>query len=357
MRIAAFRKRLIIKYIERISYNEFFFSLYKYNRMIKKIDNIQPFNELFFINCFYNSLFSIINYYQKSIIPFLSNSILVYSYNSNNEISFSVDFISKYNDKELLGKMGIIQQPKKDTNHLIQDIIISIDNNNPILLSVDCFYLPIRPEFYLKKHCRHALTVYGYDNHNLKFYIIEQKHFDSLTYAKTEINCKDLLNGFKGYIELAPQNLPYSEFELNNNKTINHINDSIYIYKENIINNYENIQNGLILMEKFISDYKKIFLNEFNLKQNCTTIIEGINKIINAKKAQNYMLNKLLHEVNHPLVKLSIEIENIWTFIRYKLAKYKFSTIYRQKDFIDLENKLIEILNNEINYLQNIKDL
>ena len=36
----------------------------------KLLDNITPFNELFYKSCFYNSLFSVVTHFNKDLIPF-----------------------------------------------------------------------------------------------------------------------------------------------------------------------------------------------------------------------------------------------------------------------------------------------
>lgn len=48
----------------------------------KYIANIEPFNDLYFMNCFFSSLFPVVLSYKKDILPLLINSVMVYSLNS-----------------------------------------------------------------------------------------------------------------------------------------------------------------------------------------------------------------------------------------------------------------------------------
>lgn len=320
----------------------------------KSLYRIEPYNDLYFKSCFYNSMFSVINYYNKSIIPFLINSVPIYIYDCIEEERFSLEYMDTFSREELLAKMDIVVFSKQNNTNIVEDIIDSINQNKPIIVNIDCFYMPIRTEYYLKSHWEHSILIYGYDNIKQIFNIIEQKYVDSLTYNKIELKYNDLINAYKGFLNLSAKNLKrdsYREYGLNQNDDLinNDSNEYINIFRQNIYNNCEDINKGLQSLENFLLDFEAIFMDEMALRKNANNLISGLNIIINGKKVEKYKLEKLFSK-EHALSNLVLEIENNWNSIRYTLVKYMFSSLYNQQNFEKLKSKLITIKETENSY-------
>lgn len=318
------------------------------------ISKIEPYNDLYFKNCIYNSLFSVINYYNKSIMPFLINSIPIYYYNCDEEKHFSIKYIDTYSTEELLEEMMIVVNSKQNNTSIVEDIITSIDKNEPVIVFINCFYMPVRTENYLKTHLEHPIIIYGYDNIRKVFNIIEQKHNDSLSYYKTELQYNDLINSYNGYINLTTKNRKinsYKEYRLKQNHNLlnNDSSEYIKIFKRNTYINYENINNGLQSLEKFILDFEDIFIDEIVLEKNVNSLVLGLNEIINSKKVEKYKIEKLFGK-DHTLYILILKIEDNWSSIRYTLAKYMFSSLYNQQRFEKLKSIFIDIQDIEDTY-------
>lgn len=322
----------------------------------KEIQNIEPYNELFFISCYYNSMFSVLKYYNKSIMPFLVNCISKYIYNGNRQgIFFSVAHYPVIEVDELLRRMGVIIYSKQNNYNIIQDAINSILNNRPVIVTVDCFFMPIRSEFYMKKHAPHAILVYGFSNTTEMFSIIEQKNADSLNYCKTNLGYTDLFNSYKGFLELDNPYLiktTYCEYDIDKSYDChrNAINGYQKNYKLNITQKREDIEIGLKFLDSFIKDFELMLVDEFLLRQSIPKLLVGFNDIINTKKFEGYMLNNLFG-IEGKLTKLNKEIGANWGLIRSKLIKYMFSSVYKPKEFTDLMNNLQYIYRDECLYL------
>ena len=322
---------------------------------IKNINSIESYNELFFMHCFYNSLFSVLNYHGKSIIPVLVNSIPLYKYDNNSEeISFSMDFISYLEVDEVLDKMGVEVITKNNNTTLVNDIIASINDGRPVIVSIDCYYMPIRPEFYLNKHWSHVILVYGYDDIKKNFNIIEQKFVDTLTYSKLELEYEHLINSYKGYLELEFDNsdkVSYCEYGLKNNyvESNSSMNEYSQIYLKNIYSGSKDIEQSLQLLKKFVEDFDMIFMDEQALKKYAKNLLNGLNAIINCKIVEKLKVQDLFEEADE-LIKLITETESSWNLIRNKMARYTFSSVYRQKDYVEIRSKLEGIYNAEVRY-------
>lgn len=325
---------------------------------MKKIHNIEPYNELFFISCFYNCLFSIIKYHEKSNMSFLINNIPLYNYQSLKGNYLTINNLFAINTKELLEQIGIEELSKQNDMNVIADLISSIDENKPVLLNIDRYFMPGDEEFYLQRHKGQVILIYGYDEIQMTFNIIEQKHEDSLTYHKKTISYEDVNNLYKGYLQLLDINLSKNSFrqyylkEDFQEEKIDYKN----LYLQANKNYEQDIKMGLQSLESFIKDYELLFLVEQNIRKNGASLLDGLNKVINAKKTEI----KILHDLfggEHHLTSLKIEVETKWSIIRSKLARFIFSSIYQKEAFINLQTILNDIYQLESKFYNTIYEM
>jgi hypothetical protein len=321
---------------------------------IRLLENIEPFNDLFFINCYYNSLFPILLYYKKSILPILIN--YVFSYNYKKELvnsSISSNYIPVKNSEEILSEIGIKLCVKVNNNNLIEDTIQSITHSKPVIADINCYYLPIRKE-YLKNHLIHTILIYGFNNLEKTFNIIEQKYGDSLSYQKSIITYSDYESSYYGVSELNDKDkklacyYQYSLLEGYNEDAVLDVNNSIKELRMNLQSKIQYIDLGLVMLKEFLDDSTTIF-SESALKQNINNLVEGLNSIVNAKRVEYYKMEKALGSM-HQLTIICANIEKKWSFIRSKCVKYLYSSNYKQSDFQDVIKKISEIYFDEINY-------
>lgn len=151
----------------------------------KILSNIEPFNDIFYQYCFYNSFFPVVHHFDKSIMPILINDVIVYNYEKEkNWFCSNVQYIPLKTETELFEYLSISRNAKVISENLIDDAIKSINNNRPVIIWVDCFHIPDRADAYLKKHNEHTLLVYGFNEYNQTLCIIEHDHSENLTYKK-----------------------------------------------------------------------------------------------------------------------------------------------------------------------------
>lgn len=72
------------------------------------LENIEPFNDIWYKNCFYSSLFPIVLYFNKTITPYLFNELYFYSYDSD-EMVVGQNTVKIAPEYSLLESIGILK--------------------------------------------------------------------------------------------------------------------------------------------------------------------------------------------------------------------------------------------------------
>ena len=103
-------------------------------------------------------------------------------------------------DIELLLEEGIAVKTQDLSEDIVKDLTSSISNGNPAVIWIDCYYEPIRTDMYLKEHWAHMLLVYGFNEQEQTFDILEQKNREALLYERRTISYVDIVSSYNGYL-------------------------------------------------------------------------------------------------------------------------------------------------------------
>ena len=325
----------------------------------KIIEGIEPFNEVFYRDCFYNSLFPIIKYFKRDILTFLINDVAVYKEDDKtSKLNFNAEFTSIYSFERLCcGESLIKLECKTKSDDLIKDIIDSIKKERPVILFIDCYYKNMKSKMHSGEHWFHTVTLFGYDLNNETFDVIEHKHRDSLGYEKRKIGFTELKNCHEGYIQNFLEELKrdsYYSFYLDEN-----IRDSYQpknnkllskIFKNNVLLKKQEIIDGINRLQAFTKEFEEIVNNEEELRKNSQDIVNVISNIINCKRVEKYKLENLL-PTEYEMINLGDMVIEEWSKIRRIIGKHLFSGIYKPddikraissiKDIVELENLYI----------------
>lgn len=295
----------------------------------KVIENIEPFNDIYFKSCFYNSLFPVVNYFRSDLNSILFNDIIVYDSEPEKiEPDIGVKYIPVLSDEQLIDHLKLEVEMKESCPDIIDRIQTDISQSRPVILWVDSFYEPLRTDTYMKHHTPHTLLIYGYDKKEELFYIIEHKSRENLSYKKRQIAYSDVSLAVKGYQEnfKTPDRFSYYSFiALRTNS------DGEKKLQSQLLEDFsarrEGIFEGLRHLEKFLEHYRRTVLNEKLLKINVKRLVECLNTVINFKRVECYRFNRVFSD-NHHLSRLAREIEELWEFLRVDVAKYLFFYMY-----------------------------
>lgn len=173
----------------------------------KRIGKIIPFNQFLFINCYYNSLFTVFDHYHLPIHKILMKTS-VEAMKKDNALSIAYRFVE--DEKKMLHDLGLASEPIGDCR-LDRRIRVAIDRKHFIILDVDCYYLSVRKEFYQKQHYNHTLLVYGYTQDMKNIIVMEQKNAESLSYQEKIIPYEELE---RAYHALKQNDYPNHSIEI-----------------------------------------------------------------------------------------------------------------------------------------------
>jgi|GEM_PF-5824192 len=168
--------------------------------MKKTIFDVNPWNEMYYNNCYFSALFAMLLHFQKSITPVLLSNLFFYK--KNGKLLFEMERKPLFTDakSDIVAKMGITEADYEKTDDIIDIIKNGIENDALPMVWIDCYYEPIRPDAYLQNHWGHILLVYGYDDAMQTVEFLEHSYTDSFTYKRATMSYDDFRschNGFK----------------------------------------------------------------------------------------------------------------------------------------------------------------
>lgn len=168
------------------------------------ISGIKPFNEFYFLNCFYSALFPVMIARGSNVINFLVNSPLIYSWEGCTEQRFlSADCCHVQELEAVLLNEGIDVEAYGITNRFTYDLTKALCRGRAVIVNVDCFYEPIRQDCYQTMHWHHSLLAYGLNSETGMVQILEQSRSDVLDYRETSIALEDLSCMYEGIFSIS----------------------------------------------------------------------------------------------------------------------------------------------------------
>ncbi|TKI55085.1 hypothetical protein E8L90_06225 [Brevibacillus antibioticus] len=323
------------------------------------LSNIEPFNELFYKSCFYNSLFPILQYFDTRKTPVLANDVLLYTWDEPNlKVPFTIDYEVNLSESELLQQLGITSKELHYQAEFMDDIKAALMQSHPVIVWIDSFYSSIRQDTYHKIHKAHSLLVYGFDDTQEVFHIMEHKHADTLSYEPRRISYEDMKKAYSGYHEYLNSANREAYFEFYKCGT-NYPNEMVYddssydltVFQANHVRFKNLILERLELIHIFADHFAYITSTSNNLQEFGEELLSRINEIINAKLAEKYKL-KVVGYPNPAAVQLLDQVMANWRMIRVIIGKFLFSGIYKTADLQLCLNKLQHIYETEQRYYQ-----
>ncbi len=163
-----------------------------------KRNEVEPFNDIWYKDCFYNGLMPIIKYFNGSIDDYIVNDLAgIYKLSNNQEYTI-LEYDSQLSDGiNCLNEIGITLCSFNQCDNLVSKIIELLNNDNLVMTYIDCFYEPIRKDTFHQNHWPHVLLIYGYDED--AFYINESEYIDDVRYKKMVIHKQELEECVNGY--------------------------------------------------------------------------------------------------------------------------------------------------------------
>jgi 3-oxoacyl-(acyl-carrier-protein) synthase/acyl carrier protein len=166
------------------------------------LEMVEPFNNFFFVNCYFNALFSVLCYYKYPVSHLILACPIQFLCDRN---SFTLEYTCLEPWQDMLKDISLKLIVRSEKINLQLEILENLsEKRRPVILSIDCFYLSYRHDMYQKQHFVHSLLVYGYDGNASLFHIIDQVNAESLSYQKFTISVCELQQAYEGYLEHFP---------------------------------------------------------------------------------------------------------------------------------------------------------
>lgn len=344
-------KQYIVEIIHYVAVQQ---SIYNSLQEKKVLSGIEPFNEVFYKDCFYNSFFAVAKYLGRNTDLFFANDTFIYSdRDDKNPLNIDVEYIVSEGLNSTIEKCGIKTNTVVSTNDIIRNIKMAIANDRPAIVRVDCFYESIRIDTYQKRHWPHMLLIYGYDDTEKVFNIIEHSDINGLDYSKKTISYQNIIQCYNGLLSnfLVGDSYPtFLEFYIEESNYKNEY-ENLYssILAHNMLKNRDILLKRLERVKTFADDVSKIIFDEKELSASIDNLSFSLTNMLKIKYTEAYRISKLLkddsgiNETMDTIIELLKLTKNI-------LDKYKLSRIYREKSLTTVNNNLKRLYDLEYKY-------
>jgi len=291
---------------------------------MKIIEGIQPYNDIFYKSCFYNSFFPITQWMNKNIYPHIANDLM--TYDQENSGALRIEYTPFRDVKDIFKEEGYEINIKIKSENIVHELIESIQSNQPTIVWIDSFYENIRPDLYGVEHWKHSLLVFGYQKNEQRFAIMEHSNRDSLNYKLQWISFESMETAYNEFFNNA--------IPIDNTPTFHSFSNYFQVKKSNwselfthnMFNHLELYKQGIDNLAKYVHFMKEMILHPYMLQEHSNTIYTGINEIINAKQVEFMRFASFDSHIDRMnLVNMLLES---WKNVRTIFARYHFS---RQK--------------------------
>ncbi|WP_151732789.1 BtrH N-terminal domain-containing protein [Paenibacillus tengchongensis] len=320
----------------------------------KMINGIQAFNDFYYKDCFYNALFPIVLHFGRNIMNFFYNDISFYTCREQKDwTSFQADYLSENPLESVIESIGVHVNKLGRVSDVVKKLQESLDNDYPVILSIDCFYMSIRRDTFMKEHHPHHILIYGYSEERNHFLVMEHKHKDSLSYDKTEVSFSDISNSYQGYLVnfCGQEKFSYLEFSEGRFKEGT---ESINMYREqfksNLFKHNEIIIQGLESLAEYTNIFKKELEEGMQFPAYINNLLKSVNTTVNVKKVETYRIKNLLPE-NLIIRSYCEKILSSWLFVRNVLVRSMYICDIKTDYFEKCTEKLDEIHHLELQYM------
>lgn len=282
-------------------------------------ENIEPFCDIFYIDCFYNSLLPILKNYGVDKKVILGSYVPVLREEAT--LGAMLKWECAGDRAEILKGFGVEEKALIEEPDICEAIKQHLDDDELVIVYIDCFYEKGRNDTFMKEHWAHTILVYGYDELEEEFSILEHSAKENLDYAPRKISYSDLIKCYRSVVKLyGEENKP-----------------SLYCYKKtgdepktNVVINP--IKAYVALMDSFeetgsaIEAFKEKMLglteNEEEYLSKIGDIVQFLTDVINSKIAFEYVMELFDEKEFHDKL---VELREKWQSIRNTVAKNSYA--------------------------------
>jgi hypothetical protein len=161
--------------------------------------DIEPFNEVFFVNCGYQALLAATRFHAGTCFPIIANSCGKYSCSPvGGAMEFTVDHVNFMKESTLLDWLGIVLEEHGYLEELEEAVVRAIELGRPSIVDVDWSVVKSTP-FFGKSARPHSVLLHGYDRTVKEFSVIGNATAQPLNYARHSLPVEEIAGGYNAF--------------------------------------------------------------------------------------------------------------------------------------------------------------
>lgn len=320
------------------------------------LSNIEPFNDLYYRNCFYNSLFPVVAHFGGSILPYLFNDLILYHRGDGEESGgYEIRYEEIESQESLFHQMNLNVEAQGSFTDTIEELIGSLRQGHPVIVWVDAYAIPSRKDVYQQEHVDHTLLVYGFDLAEQCFHIIEHDRRENLSYKPCTISFTDMdkaCEGFKAqYQQLEHRPAYYRIIHRENARYAQPERDALRrAFASRQLEHRVQLQESMTVLQQLVAWLKQVSSTAKSLSDQIDTIIEILNQILNAKQVEGYRLLYLYGADSSLLASHRACVEH-WETVRKGMVRYFYAPIYQEERITAIHARLEHLIVAEQKFL------
>lgn len=154
-----------------------------------KLSGVKTFNKFWFGSCYYHQLYSAVSCLGVNADQVVLGNLRIPCGNFETEKIFK-------DEKEYLKSVDF---SLKHLNVSKNKLLRLIKAGYPVLVGTDCYEMKERSNYYHKEHCRHFVTVYGFDTAKEVFYITDHDYYNDYRFREKEMPFDELFTANSSY--------------------------------------------------------------------------------------------------------------------------------------------------------------
>lgn len=297
-------------------------------------ENIEPFCDIFYIDCFYNSLLPILKKYGVDKKVILGSYVPVLRKEAT--LGVKLEWKCAGERAEILKGFGVEEKAFAEETDICEAIKQHLDSDELVIVYIDCFYEKGRYDTFMKEHWPHTILVYGYDELEEEFSILEHTAKENLDYAPRKISYSDLVKCYRSVVKLyGEENKPtmYCYKKTGNGVTENNDINPVKAFAA-LKDSFEETQPAIRAFKEKMLWFSE---NEEEYFSKIGDIVQFLTDVINSKIAFGYVM-ELFDEKEFK--EEAEEIRKKWLSIRNTV----FRNSYTNKATPDILLKKLEML-------------
>ncbi|MCG7407269.1 phosphopantetheine-binding protein [Paenibacillus sp. ACRRX] len=324
------------------------------------IPAIEPFNDVFYKNCFFNSVFPIVRHFGQDPLRIMLNDLILYEYDheaesgqheANLDKGYRIRYDEQYPMQQMFKQLNIKVDIRADSSNIVAELIEAISHGSPVVVWVDAYHESIRKDTFEKEHLDHTLLVYGYNEAAQMFHVIEHDRRENLSYKKCVLSFTDLEQGHLGFRERflhRGHEATHYIFSAESSSLTIHgeVKQPLHAYVSLLNGRLNLLEQSVQALTLYIESFRRWTSDEEQLKLHLDDTITFCNEVINAKHVDSYRIRQLYGVESDTLQSIERIIKK-WDEVRKGVVRFLYLPVYKPEVFQSCCIRLQEVVEEE----------